>query len=148
MAASTMRPATAVETAATMESGASTSVETTTGVAAAIAATVITAPCCAMISIAAASIAVASTVAAAVVSRTAVKPVSVIATPMAVIPGAYADEYAVIEVVWSPIAIRGTGIRRIRIVAVGANWFSTDANANSHPNLRCLSISRNKQQNS
>lgn len=144
-----MGAATAVETAATMESGASTSVETTTGVAAAIAATVITAPGCAVVSIAAASIAVASTgaVTATVVSRTAVKPVSVIAAPMAVIPGAYADEYAVIEVVWSPIAIRGTGIGRIRIVAVGANRFSTDANANSHPNLGCPGISRNKQQN-
>jgi hypothetical protein len=49
-------------------------------------------------------------------------------------PGARANEYATHEPVRSIIAVRRTGIRIIRVVAVGANRGWADANPDSHSN--------------
>jgi hypothetical protein len=54
--------------------------------------------------------------------------------PEAMEPWARANEYATHEPVRSIIAIRRTGIRIVRVVAIGANRGRTDANPDSHSN--------------
>jgi hypothetical protein len=58
-----------------------------------------------------------------------------------VIPGPYADEDSIHEIVWAVIAVRRTGIRIIVIVPVGTSRRSghiarADPDSNSNPNLR------------
>ena len=85
------------------------------------------------------------------VTGTAVVPRPVVTrTPMRVIPRAHADEYATHKVVWTPIAVRRTGVRIIGIVAVSADRFRSDvhgAYANAYANLCMRATSSGKEQN-
>ena len=85
------------------------------------------------------------------VTRAAVVPRSVVAgTPMGVIPGARTNEHATHKVARPPIAVRGTGVRIIGIVAVSADRLRSDihrAYANTYSNLRIRATRSGKKQN-
>jgi hypothetical protein len=60
------------------------------------------------------------------ISRTAVIGVSIVA----VIPGACTDEYTVHEIARAVKTIGCASVRIVRIIAVGANWRSSDGYSN------------------
>lgn len=66
---------------------------------------------------------------------------SIVTAPVAVIPGARADEHAINEPIWAVVAVRRTTIGVIIVVAISANWRwavvsrAADANAD-HYSLR------------
>jgi hypothetical protein len=65
---------------------------------------------------------------------------SVVATSPSVEPGASADEDTVGEVARAPVSVGRTGIRIVRVIAIGAggwaSYVATNANPDSDPDLR------------
>src|ERR1700722_548525 len=95
----------------------------------------------------------APTIKSPVIVTTPIEAPPIEAAPEApAVPGSDSDEQAVHEVVRSPIAIRGTSIRRVIIVAIRARRRAvaittvTAAYPNPHRNL-CVRIARSKHTN-
>jgi hypothetical protein len=86
-----------------------------------------------------------------VVAVTGVAMTPVVGTPIAVIPGACADEDAVHEPARAVVAIGGASVRIVAIVAVGADGSRTyngGANAYTDSDLRMGAAGCGEEQNS
>src|SRR5262249_21853706 len=74
------------------------------------------------------------------IEAAAIVAVPVVATaPIAVIPGAGADEDAVHEVTRAVVAVGGAGVRIVAVIAIGTDWSGTHdggANGDADTDLR------------